>query len=332
MNRRVTGAAVVVCVVASCATAGAAKVGPPPSGQAALAVSVAVRHGAVALVGAGGSGVRVLAVGTGAGQLVNPAWSPNGKRLAYTITHPAAGLRAADSVVYVRTIPNGNARALTARRPGRLDDDAAFAPNGTAVLFSRATAGPRGGSRLMIVSSTFGPPTALTSGRAGRQPVQDSDPAWAPNGRVIAFTRQTAGGTPSIWLMDYRGHGAHRIIGNGRSPTWAPDGKHIAFVSARDRHGRCGRRFCGELYIARADGSVQRRLTRTTLNESDPAWSPDGSLIAYTRGGGAAGQPPAGVYTVDPTGACAFRVTGTATVMQPAWRPHLAPPGLPAQC
>jgi len=325
MNRRVTGAAATACAVALCATAGAAKVAPPPKGQAALAVSVAVRHGAVVLVGAGGSGVRVLAVGSGPGQLVNPAWSPNGKRLAYTIIHPAAGRRPTDSVIFIRGLPNGNARALTARRPGRLDDDAAFAPNGTAVLFARGAAVPCRGSQIMIVSSHFGPPTALTSGRAGRQPVQDSDPAWSPSGRRIAFTRQIAGGTPSIWVMDFRGRGAHRIIGNGRAPTWAPDGQHVAFVSARDRHGHCGRRFCGELYVARANGSVQRRLTRTTLNESDPAWSPDGSLIAYTRGGGA-GQPAAKVYTVEPGADCPFRVTGTATVMQPAWRPHLAPP------
>jgi Tol biopolymer transport system component len=332
MRLRVLGAAAAVCAVACCAAAGAANVAAPPNGKAALAVSVAVRHGAVALVGADGSGVRVLAAGSGAGQFVNPAWAPNGKRLAYTITHPAAGHRPADSVIFVRTVPNGNARALTARQPGRLDDDAAFSPNGTAVLFARAGTGSRSGSQIMIVSSNFGPPTALTSGRAGNRPVQDSDPAWAPNGRVIAFTRQVAGGTPSIWLMDYRGRGAHRIIGNGRSPSWAPDGQHIAFVSARDRHGRCGSRFCGELYVARANGRVQRRLTRTTLNESDPAWSPDGALIAYTRGGGAPGQPSAGVYTVDTAGTCPFRVTGTATVMQPAWRPHLAPPNLLPSC
>src|SRR5262249_6453394 len=123
-----------------------------------------------------------------------------------------------------------------------------------------------------------------------------------------------------------------RIIGNGRSPTWAPDGKHIAFVSARDRHGRCGPRFCGELYVARSSGAVQQRLTRTTINESDPAWSPDGSLIAFTRGGGAPGQPPTRVLTVGLSGRCPFRVTGTASVSEPAWRPHLAPPRLLPAC
>ncbi len=332
MNRRVIGVATAVCAAAWCATAGAAKIAAPPAGQAALAVSVAVRHGAVALVGANGTGVRVLAVGSANGQVVDPAWSPNGKRLAYTITHPAGGGRRADSVIFIRPLPNGRARALTAQRPGRLDDDAAFTPNGSAVAFARGAAAPGTGSQIMIVSSKFGPPTALTSGHAGHTPVADSDPAWAPNGREIAFTRQIAGGTPAIWVMAYNGKGAHRIIGNGRSPSFAPDGRHITFVSARDRHGRCGRRWCGELYMARANGAVQRRLTSTVLNEADPAWSPDGALIAYTRGGGAAGQPAAAVYTVGTSGRCPFRVTGAAEVSQPAWRPHLAPPDLLPSC
>ena len=214
----------------------------PPANEAALAVSVAARHGAVVLVGANGAGVRVLAVGRGNQQLVNPAWNPKGDRLAYTAATPAGGGRSPSSQIFIEALPAGRVRALTAQASGRRDDDAAFSPDGRRVAFARAT-GPfgTGPSQIMSVASTFGPPAPLTTGRSGGRAIQDSDPAWSPNGRQIAFTRQ-AGTTPSIWIMGSDGRHAHRIVGNGRAPTWAPDGQHIAFVSARDRHGRCGRR------------------------------------------------------------------------------------------
>jgi Tol biopolymer transport system component len=326
--RHLVCAMTAAAALGQCAGSGAATVPRPPAGEAALAVSVAVQHGAVALVGANGTGVRILAVGNGPQQLVNPAWSPDGHRLAYTSTQPAVPGRAASSTVFVDRLPGFHPRALTAERPGRIDDDAAFSPLGTRVAFAR-TAAPGQGSQIMVVSSSFGPPTALTSGRSGRRTVNDSDPAWSPGGTLIAFTR-TIGASSSIWVMRPNGTAAHRLIGDGRQPTWAPDGQRLAFASTRDRHGRCGRRACAELYVARSNGTLQRRLSTSLFNEADPAWSPDGALIAYTRGG--PGRTASAVFTVDTAGTCPFRVTGTATVSTPAWRPGLAPPKLLPGC
>ena len=57
------------------------------------------------------------------------------------------------------------------------------------------------------------------------------------------------------------------------SPAWSPDGARLAFVS--DRHGDW------EIYVMNADGSAQRRLTRSPGVDRAPAWSPDGSRIAF---------------------------------------------------
>jgi Tol biopolymer transport system component len=51
-----------------------------------------------------------------------------------------------------------------------------------------------------------------------------------------------------------------------RLPVWSPDGRMVAFVSRRDGNE--------EIYVMNADGSGQRRLTRTPWNDKSPAWSP----------------------------------------------------------
>jgi TolB protein len=56
---------------------------------------------------------------------------------------------------------------------------------------------------------------------------------------------------------------------------WSPDGRHIAFRSTRDGNV--------ELYVMRADGSAQRRLTNSQAAERRFAWSPDGRNLAFVR-------------------------------------------------
>lgn len=66
----------------------------------------------------------------------------------------------------------------------------------------------------------------------------------------------------------------------------------IVFVSTRDDAVRCaselesgqGNRCNTEIYVMNADGSRQRRLTRTPASEWSPRWSPDGTRIAFVRG------------------------------------------------
>jgi Tol biopolymer transport system component len=110
-------------------------------------------------------------------------------------------------------------------------------------------------------------------------------PTWSPDGSRIAFVRSITV-SPEIFVMNANGTGVTRLTHNSaieRAPDWSPDGSKIAFVSDRADHD--------EIYVMKADGSGVTRLT-TKLpfqgcggtshgSEEAPAWSPDGSKIAF---------------------------------------------------
>jgi Tol biopolymer transport system component len=67
------------------------------------------------------------------------------------------------------------------------------------------------------------------------------------------------------------------------APAWSPDGARIAFESDTKRLGTNpeGDR---EIFVMNADGSAVQQLTRNSVHDEGPAWSPDGTMLALTSG------------------------------------------------
>jgi Tol biopolymer transport system component len=100
---------------------------------------------------------------------------------------------------------------------------------------------------------------------------RDFSPAWSPNGRVIAFERETHRGAPKAIFTVPSAGGPAKRISRGGEPDWSPDGRWIALA---DR---------GNVYVVNRDGSGRRLLIGGTPIDGKPRWSPDGKKIAFVR-------------------------------------------------
>ena len=143
--------------------------------------------------------------------------------------------------------------------------------------------------------------------------VEDTDPAWSPDGTRIAFTSRRDG-WQAIYVMNEDGSNIMRLTPltwASFHPAWSPDGTQIAFVSIRDV-------IAADVYVMNADGTGERRLTDHRALDTDPAWSPDGARIAFSseRDGNAE------IYVMNADGSGVTRLT-TDTLQDghPAWSP-----------
>jgi Tol biopolymer transport system component len=141
----------------------------------------------------------------------------------------------------------------------------------------------KGNSGIYTVMVGGEKPLRLTSNST------DSCPTWSPDGRQIAFSRYSQEGL-AIYLIPALGGTEHRLwLGistippgwtSGRSLNWSPDGKIVAFSDIQADRVQA---WISLLSIA---DSTTRRLTSPQTQNLDygPAFSPDGSAVAFVRG------------------------------------------------
>jgi len=173
----------------------------------------------------------------------------------------------------------------------------------------------------------------------GDEPMRITQLAWSPDGSRIAYANPVLG-ERGIYVADADGTDAIRLTDgpNDGHPSWSPDGSRIVFAStAYDPtiafcDGLPGQEFLcpTDLYAMDADGSNVTRLTSEPAAEFQPAWSPDGSRIAFVRvvHGETADEifnAPA-IFAMAPDGGAARQVSQTTgewagSDYSPSWSP-----------
>jgi Tol biopolymer transport system component len=112
----------------------------------------------------------------------------------------------------------------------------------------------------------------------------DEYPAYSPDGKKLAWSRKSIDGSNTeIWLGDAYGANAKAIIsnmGHNLEPAWHPNGEEIIFTSNRDAIPQDSKNY--EIYIAKIDGTCQRRLTYHSAIDRSPEISIDGRQIVFT--------------------------------------------------
>jgi Tol biopolymer transport system component/DNA-binding winged helix-turn-helix (wHTH) protein len=132
-------------------------------------------------------------------------------------------------------------------------------------------------------------PTSLTRG-TGHQAIQ---PAWSPDGRLIAYTELAGGG---IWIVPSRGGTARKITEWGAHPTWSADGRRIAFQSRPPADLNAGGSFGADstIWLVDVDGRTPPTpLTapgRPVGSHGAPQWMPGTGRVLF------AVAAPAGVF------------------------------------
>ncbi len=231
------------------------------------------------VINADGSGLRHLTDG------MEPAWSPDGKKVAFARWRDPRGLYIIDEDGSNETLIFG---WVAAKGP-------AWSPDGSRIAFTRWYGGRDEDTEMSFWGFHWTQP-ADHWWKLGIVRLEDLyfhdlrcyphslSPTWSPDGSVIAYDSDfgihltNEEGTIGD-VTDDRSLFAISTDGRDISPVWSPDGSRIAFGFSQHDHW--------EIYVMNADGSNRVRLTQEEPfaerppNNVSPAWSPDGRHIAF---------------------------------------------------
>ena len=230
--------------------------------------------------------------------IISPAWSPDGKSLAYV------SFEKQKAVVYVQDTSSGARREIANFRGS--NSAPAWSPDGQtlAVTLSREN-----GSQLYLIDRSGGNVRKLTSSNA-----IDTEPKFAPDGRGIYFVSDRGGG-PQIYRTSVGGGNVERVTFNGSyniSPAVSPDGRTLAYVS---RQGSGFRVYTLDL----SSSGAQPVAVSDGGDDESPSFAPNGKLLMYAARVGGRGV----LMTSTLDGKIKARLaSANVDVREPDWGPY----------
>lgn len=228
--------------------------------------------------------------------LLSPAWSLDGRRLAYVSFEDKR------PKVYIQNLADGK-RQLIAEFKG-LNGAPAFSPDGRrlALALSRD-----GNPEIYLLDLATKELKRLTS-----DPAIDTEPAFSPDGRYLVFTSDRSG-RPQIYRMTVDGRQVERLTFEGdynARASYAPDGRSITLVTSVQGRFR--------IATLRLDTGTLQVLSDAILDES-PSFAPNGQMIIYATE--VQGRGVLASVSADGRVRQLFRLE-EGDVREPAWSPY----------
>ncbi len=251
-----------------------------------------------ALIVADSDGYNPQVVARSRESLLSPAWSPDGRKIAYV------SFESGNSAIYVQDITTGSRQLVSAKSKG-INGAPAWSPDG---------------SKLALALSFVGNPEIYVLDLGSRQETRltnnlaiDTEPRWTPDGQSIIFTSDRSG-RPQLYQMPASGGGADRITFQGQfnaNASISYDGKQIAMVQGNGNVYRIA-------IMDRSLGGQVRFISPGPIDET-PSFAPNASMLLYAATEGRRGV----LYAVSADGLVRQRlVLSDGDVREPAWGPY----------
>jgi len=188
-----------------------------------------------------------------------PAWSSNGRYLAYT------SYKQGKPDLFIKNL--AEMQEISIAKKG-LNITPAWVPGKFELA---ATLSFSGDQEIYLLTGSGKIIKRLTNMQGS-----DISPAWSPASKKLAFVSNRSG-NPQIYIQNMDSGKVRRLTYEGNyntQPNWSPRGDKIAYASFGDNHHN--------IFVIDVEGRQPIQLTYESGDNEAPSWSPDGSLIVFS--------------------------------------------------